>query len=109
MQGAFKMQLRKGSTCLNEGLTLGIASISMGLKSVRSSSEDDAENFNDVLQMYMRKCNYADSVQMTVFNNFLINRMDQSSLKLLSVPATALKIIDYGSIIGDVVESAMNF
>eukprot|EP00347_Sterkiella_histriomuscorum_P009107 403342493 len=110
LQGAFRFQMRKGSTCLNEGVTLGIAAVSMGWKSMRSGSSnyDDSENFNDVVQLFMRKCNYQDSVQMSFINNYLINRMEDSGIKLMQSPVFILKVIDWGSLLGDVVESAMS-
>ena len=69
---------------MNEGLTLVMAAVRMGVKTFgEESSDDDLENFNDVMQMTIKKCNVQDTVQMTFINNYLINRMNNSHYNML--------------------------
>ena len=108
-QGAFKTQARKGSSCLSDGYELGQAVLSMGWKSILSQSNDDMDNFNDVFSMFVKKCNLADSIEGTIVNNYIINRIDQYDLKVLNPVRVAIKVTDILTFLSDMAESAMAF
>jgi len=108
-QGAFKTQARKGSSCLSDGYELGQAVVSMGWKSLLSQSNDDIDNFNDILSMFIKKCNIADSIEGTIVNNYIINRIDQYDLKVLQPLKFAIRLIDISTFLSDMAESAMSF
>ena len=81
----------------------------MGWKSILSQSNDDMDNFNDVLSMFVKKCNIADSIEGTIVNNYIINRIDQYDLKVLNPVRVAIKVTDILTFLSDMAESAMAF
>lgn len=66
----------------------------------------DQFNLNDAITLFMRKCNYFDSVEGVFIMNFIINYIDSSPSLYESIKGIrwGLRIVEFSTIIGDVVE-----
>ncbi|CDW89529.1 UNKNOWN [Stylonychia lemnae] len=49
-QGAFKMQFRRSSDCMSDGLQLTLGMVNIMFKATISSSPDDEENMGDIVR-----------------------------------------------------------
>lgn len=68
-----KWELRKTTNCYNEGENLVVGAYQMLIKYNTRKVDDDFTNFNDLLTLFMKKCNLLDSIPATLLNNYIIN------------------------------------
>ena len=71
--------------------------------------EQDKFNWEDVANQLMRRCNFADSLEGTLFLNFIINRIYDMPLKWISAlfpMIVVLEVMDWFSMVNSTVNIA---
>ena len=108
---AFKIQPRLATTCVTDGAQYwkGTKETVMNLINAMDINGQDEFNLEDVSYTFLRKCNYADTVQQTILSNLFINFFyelsDTNPMKLLLRPAFVLAwITDWYSMATAVME-----
>ena len=80
----------------------------MVYKSTWSGDETDLYNFNDSMNLFMKKCNYMDTLGFTIIVNLLEDLIDQSSKReSLDWIKWVLRTMDLSTIIVDLAEISM--
>ena len=76
---AFKFQPRRSTTCYSEGHTYwrGTKETLLAMMEGKSMKGVDEFNFEDQSYTFLRKCNYADTIPGTIFNNAIVNYADK--------------------------------
>ena len=103
--GAFKQEGRLSSSCIEEGWVLFKGVLEMARKSMGNSDTNDLYNLNDAINLFVRKCNYLDTIESTVLLNLIVDYIDYGPFAdTLQWLKYMIRAADLATILSDVVD-----
>ena len=99
-RGGLKVQTRLSQNCFTDGMALLSGLEQVGLSYLRTRDMDIFYNADDIWLAFNTKCNLLDTVEGTIFLNFLANHVVQID-KSLTPLSLAIRALDLSTIIMD--------